>query len=145
MVTLREQIESQGYGKSGDIGGQPKQRYWTPDGREIFSMPDMHEFTRRKNGKILETGLRDANFDKGWLSQRPLNLKLHCPHCDYWHDTSEEIDQCGIKKETFIVKHKEEAEKELGKNGRVGKLETEMSEIKSMLKQLLEVRNGTIL
>lgn len=121
---------------TGDIGGQPKITYWTPDGRVIRSMPDMHEYSRTNGGgKVVESGIRDANLDRGWLLQKPNELKLYCLHCDQWHDTQKEITECGRKKKTFVAKSVREAKK----NGddRISSLENDMTEIKSLLKQLI--------
>ena len=119
---------------TGDIGGQPKQRYWTPDGREIWSMPDIHENA---------LGFRDANLDRGWLTTKPTELKLYCPHCDRWHDTIKEVNQCGAKRKVLYAKHARLARKELKvtePDERINKLESDMAEIKGLLKRLLEVK-----
>ena len=130
---------------TGDIGGQPKQTYWTPDGRQIKAMPDIHHYALKdKDDKVIANGVRDANLDKGWLLQKPSELKLYCPHCDRWHDTEGEIRQCESKNTQFVAKCEEKAKKELGID-RIGKLETDMSELKNLMKQLLERRNGQIL
>ena len=123
---------------TGNIGGQPKQIYWTPDGRQIRAMPDIHEYALKdKDDKIIANGVRDANLDKGWLLQKPVELKLYCHQCDMWHDTEGEIRQCELKNTKFVAKCEKKAKKELG-DDRVGKLEAEMGEIKNLLKQLLE-------
>ncbi len=127
---------------TGSIGGQPTQAYWTPDGRVIKAMPDIHHYALKdKDEKVISSGTRDANLDRGWLTQKPSELKLYCPHCDNWHDTEDEIKQCESKNTLFVAKCEKKAKKELG-GDRVGKLETEMGEIKSLLKQLLERLNG---
>ena len=133
MVTAEDQPVVTGH-----FGGQPKQRYWTPDGREIYAMPDMHEFARTINGKVVGQGIRDANLDKGWLIQEPIKLQLHCPHCDYWHSTQKERKECEAKKNAFIEKHSKLAKKELKVDSsvRIDKLEEAMSEIKTMLVNL---------
>lgn len=118
---------------TGSIGGQPKSTYWTPDGRVIRAMPDIHEYLYKG-----ENGLRDANLDKGWLLQKPSELKLYCPHCDYWHDTEGEIKGCKLKHTALIAKHTKKAKKELGGLDRIDKLEKDMGEIKDLLKKLLE-------
>ena len=142
--TDREAIESQGFGFSGNVGGQPTVTYWTPDGRQIKSMPDMHEYARRDNrtGKIAESGLRDANLDKGWLLAKPDKPQLYCPHCDKWHKTKTEVDACGRSKKRVVLNAERRAKKELGQedDDRIGKLESEMSEIKGLLRQLVEKR-----
>ena len=117
---------------TGDVGGQPKQTYFTPDGRQIRSMPDMHEYTYKGEG-----GIRDANLDKGWLLQKPTELKLYCPNCDEWHDTKKEVEDCGIKRDSLIAKHTKEAKKELG-DDKYEKMSAEIDELKKLVKQLLE-------
>ena len=126
----------------GNIGGQPKQIYWTPDGRQIRAMPDIHEYALRDNkGVVISNGVRDANLDKGWLLQKPVELKPYCHQCDGWHDTKEEIRACELKYARLVAKHEEKAKKELGID-RIGKLEADMGELKNLMKQLLERRNG---
>ena len=120
---------------TGHIGGQPKKAYYTPDGRTIRAMPDMHDYSFKG-----ENGVRDANLDKGWLLQMPTELKLYCANCTRWHDTEEEISKCGITRSKFIAKHTKKAGKELQTtdNIRLAKLEGDMGEIKGLLTKLLE-------
>ena len=146
MTTLtvqeREVLRNNGFIKAGDIGGQPKHTYWTPDGREIRALPDMHEYSLRDaGGKTIRSGVRDANLDKGWLLQKPTELKPYCPHCDAWHDNQEGIDVCGRKKSTFMAKCIKETKEE---PDRLTKLESDMSELKGLLKQLMEVQIGKV-
>ena len=144
MVSQTDEIR-----KTGDIGGQPKMTYWTPDGRMVRAMPDMHEYSRTQNGKVVENGIRDANLDKGWLLQKPDVLKPYCEGCDRWHDTQKEINSCIKKKELLTAKHAKKAQKELGVEGanRIETLESDMADLKKMMKQLIttvakEHRNG---
>lgn len=137
----KQQLEEQGFVQTGDIGGQPKHVYWTPDGRKIMAMLDLHEYIKRgKTDNVIEQGVRDANLDKGWLTTKPDNLKPYCPHCDKWHDTEVDVIKCGEKKIIFITEWERKAQKELAKSGdnRIDKLEGELSEIKDMLRKLLE-------
>lgn len=135
-INTREQIEQQGYGLTGEIGGIRKQKYFTPDGREVWSIPCMREW-QRKNGKGVETGIRDANLDKGWTLQPPQNPQLQCPHCDKWHKTQEEVDACGAKRNAFDSKWMSKAQKDTGSN-EIEELKSELDEVKALLKQLLE-------
>ncbi len=141
-IATKEQIEQQGYGKTGDIGGQPKTTYWTPDGRMKRAQPSMREYIiHPKNPRdIPVTGIRDANLDNGWLLAKPEKLQLYCEFCDKWHPTQEEVDKCGETKKRFTAKWNKKAVKEIGQteNGRIDKLESDVGEIKGMLKQLLE-------
>jgi len=129
--------------KTGDIGGQPKQRYWTPDGRMILAMPDMRGYSRTdRTGQVLENGIRDANYDKGWLGAQPTELKLYCPHCDFWHDTQVEITQCQRRKKSFDDKWTKRARKEHRQNGeanedRISTIENDIDEIKQLLQKLI--------
>lgn len=128
----------------GYIGGIKKTRYWTPDGREILAVPSIREYVRRDaNGKVIETGERDANLDKGWLIQPPQNPKLRCIHCDKWHDTEEEIVQCKIDRDKRFGKL---AKKIMVKKGsssdEVSELRKEVTELKDMFKQLMEKLGG---
>ncbi len=138
---LRKEIESAGYGISGYVGGAPKKRYFTPDGREIWRQSSIRQYVNRQTG---QGGERDANYDEGLLDQKPQNLLPYCPHCDRWHNTQEEIDKCGSKKHTLISKHQVLAEKQLEKQDdkRITKLESDISELKDMFKQVLNKLGG---
>ena len=124
---------------TGNIGGQPKTKYFTPDGLIIRAMPDIHEYAQKDDiGKVISSGLRDANLDKGWLTQKPTTLMLYCPHCDLWHATTKDIDQCGAKRKALYSKHGKLAKRELGKSdSRINKLESDIAEIKGLLNRLL--------
>lgn len=130
--------------KSNVINGVRKTRYWTPDGREILAAPSMRDYNHIKNGKVVDSGTRDANLDKGWLLQPPTEHKLYCEHCDQWHDTVEEIRECGAKRKAFNAKWDKKAkamsktEDSIEKD--VDTLKSEMSEIKAMLMKLLEAK-----
>lgn len=116
-----------------------KTRYWTPDGREILAVPCMTDWVRKKDGKVIDGGRRDANLDKGWLLQPPTEPKLRCHSCDRWHDTQKEITACGAKKKAFDDKWQARAKRMLHKEGgEVEELKSEMADIKNMLMQLLE-------
>ena len=116
--------------------GVLKKTYWTPDGRKIRTPPAMRTYINRETG---EEGIRDANYDKGWLEQQPQNPKPHCPGCDRWHDTEEEVKACIEKNKKFSrywdKKAKKQQEEDIG--DRVDKLEDDISEIKDMLKKVL--------
>lgn len=148
-TTLTEEQKTQilrdGYGKSGDIGGQPKTRYWTPDGREIWAAPSWREFARKNaKGQLLESGIRDANLDKGWLTQKPSILKLFCPSCDLWHDTQKEIAECQKKRQASASQWQTWAEKKkketapTPEDGRLSALEQQVLELKELLLRVLK-------
>jgi len=132
-TATKEQIAEQGFGITGSLGGQPKRTYYTPDGRVIKALPDIHAYRKGQ-----ESGERDANYDKGWLPTMPSTPELYCPHCDRWHPTQEEVDKCGEKKKRFDTKWQKKAAKEVNPDARIEALESELSDIKGMLKQLLE-------
>ena len=118
--------------------GQPKQAYYTPDGRKIMAMPDMHGYVKRNaKGKPIEEGVRDVNFDKGWLPQPPVHPVPYCPHCTNWHQTEAEVVQCGEKKGAFMAKIEKEVKDEQPVES-ISELKAEMTELKSMFKQILE-------
>ena len=99
---------------SGEIGASPRKRYYTPDGRVIFSIPAIRDYVRKdRDGKIIEQGTRDANLDKGWFLQKPQVLKMFCRHCDEWHDTQVEIDACAVRMSKMIEFHATKAREEM--------------------------------
>ncbi len=128
----KQELAKKGYA---DIGGTPKIAYFTPDGRVIMALPAMRTYSDDNGG-----GTRDANLDKGWLTSMPTELKPYCPHCDLWHGTEGEVNECGRKKNVLAVKWQRKAKKELSQEdgGRLDKLEGDMGEIKDLLKKLLE-------
>ena len=119
------------------MGGQPKQAYYTPDGRKIMAMPDMHTYEKRdKSGRVIEAGVRDVNYDRGWLPTMPNVKKLYCPHCDRWHDEESQVVQCGEKKGAIVKAAMRDVP--TPEPDRIEKLESDMAEIKDMFKKLLE-------
>lgn len=136
-------IEASGYGVSGDIGGLPRQTYYTPDGRIVKAIPCMRDYVRKVDSKVVESGTRDANYDKGWLPVMPTELKPHCAHCGEWHDNQEGIDACAdaIKKrkewgDKLAKKYKKEEHED------ITNLKREIDELKEMVKKLTEVKSG---
>lgn len=135
---VRAQLELTGVAMVEVIGGTKKTRYWTPDGREILAVPSMRNWVKKKDGKVIDSGIRDANLDGGWLLQPPTEPKLRCYFCDRWHDTQKEIDACGAKKKAFDNKWAKKVKRLRSKEG--GELEdvkAEVAEIKNLLMQLL--------
>ena len=139
-------IQATGYGLSGDIGGLPRTTYYTPDGRVIKTIPAIREYAiRDKDGKVISTGTRDANLDKGWLLAPPSmrDLKLFCKGCDKWHDTPQEIKACIAQGDKLIKKltrktQKEETDKTIVLEGRVAELE-------ALVAKLSKEGNGQVL
>ena len=146
--TKREAART-GAAVSGVWGGPQKQRYYTPTGEEVYSIPSWREFTRKgPDGKILEQGTRDANLDKGWLLSLPTELKVACPGCSKWHDTQQEVDACVDKKaeaaaqwERKAIEQQPQAQ-DADMEERLGKLEEGLSDIKALLQQALGAKNG---
>lgn len=134
-------IEASGYGLSGNIGGLPRQTYYTPDGRVIRAIPCIRNYAKKKDGKVIETGQRDANYDKGWLPVMPTELKPHCSHCGEWHNTQEEIDDCAVR-----IKKQIEWGNRLAKKNRkqetddIDSLKKELADLKELVQKLTEVK-----
>lgn len=141
----KRMIAAQGYGPSGKVWDKGKRvKYWTPDGREIIALPSVRGFIRKdKDGKVIETGTRDANLDKGWLLAPPTDPKVRCTHCDKWHDTQEEVDGCGASTRAFISHKAQQVKKEFGIDEPVSRKEFEelkggLDEIKQLLTEVLK-------
>ena len=138
-----ETLTEKGSRIKGDIGGIPRQRYWTPDGREIRAIPSMREYLDRSVNPPV-SGIRDANMDRGWLLQKPPILKPYCPHCDNWHDTQKEIDACGKAKKAFQNKYNRLAKKELKPNmdstleQRLSRMEKAIETMATVVSQMAE-------
>jgi len=110
-------IEETGYGV-GDIRDKktgkllvnnciPRNKYYTPDGREQWKIPQRRE---RSDGVIY-----DLFLAQGYTLTPPVNPKLYCKGCDNWHDTQKEVDACVGKKRKFADAMQKKAEQELGK------------------------------
>jgi hypothetical protein len=89
----------------------PRTRYFTPDGREQWKIPQHHE---RQDGVIY-----DIFLAQGYTLTPPENPKLYCAGCDRWHDTQEEVDACVGKKKKFAEAMQRKAERELSKEQKV--------------------------
>jgi hypothetical protein len=147
--STKQEAARTGAAVSGVWGGPQKQRYYTPTGEEIYSIPSWREFTRKgPDGKILEQGTRDANLDKGWSLSLPTELKVACPGCSKWHDTQQEVDACVDKKAEAAAQWERKAleqqpqAQDADMEERLGKLEEGLSDIKALLHQALGVKNG---
>jgi len=138
------QAESAGINQTGQIGGQPKQKYYTPDGSIIFAMPDIHEYQQTSKGKVVAQGLRDANLDRGWLLSKPEKLQIYCGGCDKWHPTQKEVNACIKKKSAFTKEWEAKAKKDLPKDAsaEMAEMKTEMKELKTMFSEVLEKLGG---
>ena len=145
--STKQEAARTGAAVSGVWGGPQKQRYYTPTGEEVYSIPSWREFVRKNSdGKILEQGTRDANLDKGWSLSLPTELKVACPGCSKWHDTQEEVDACVDKRAAVAAQWERKALEQQPESadveGRLGKLEEGLSDIKALLQQALGAKNG---
>ena len=143
----REQIESTGYGITGKVGGRNLQTYYTPDGREVRLEPSLRNYVRKDiEGKIVGSGTRDANLDKGLLPYLlPDGMRqLECPYCRKWHRTQEEVDQCGIKTKADADKWEKIARKESQKapEDRLSSLENKVDRLTDMFSKVLDRMEG---
>lgn len=114
----------------------PKQRYYTPDGREEWKIPQHRE---RQDGLVY-----DVFIALGYTYAPPLNPKLYCKGCDKWHDTQEDVDACVGKKRNFAEAMQKRAEQELAKDQRgkdktIAGLEAKVDK----LTKLMEAQLGT--
>ena len=147
--STKQEAARTGAAVSGVWGGPQKQRYYTPTGEDVFSIPSWREFTRKgPDGRILEQGTRDANLDKGWSLSPPTELKVACSGCGKWHDTDEEVNACIETRSAQVARwQKEDDNARAEKNnadveGRIDKLEEGLSDIKELLQQALGAKNG---
>lgn len=128
----------------GITGGAEEKTYWTPDGREVHSIPAIRSFQTVKDGKVIKSGTRDANLDKGWLLSPPDDPKLRCVGCDKWHDTEIEIDKCVAVKEAKIAQYskvgREELKKSTNRDTEITQLRNDMDTMMGMLKKLLDAK-----
>ena len=104
---LKRELESTGYSRVEITGGAEKQTYYTPSGKRIKKVPAWREYViKDENGKIIDKGKRDANFDYGLLPVPPSPdmVQLDCPHCGLWHRTEEDIKKCRDKHKGLVKK-----------------------------------------
>lgn len=135
MITKQEEklIKRQGYAPTGGI---PRKLYWTPDGREVRAIASEREFIKKDDeGTVIDSGIRDANLDKGWLTQPPQNPVPYCSGCDKWHDTDEEVTLCIAEKQKQAEKWEAWARKE-----NEGEATLQAKEMEEMSNQILELK-----
>ena len=141
-------IEAAGYGISGDIGGLRRTTYYTPDGRVIKAIPNMRDYVlKNKDGKVIDSGTRDGNLDRGWLLQMPQIKKLFCPSCDRWHDTQAEVKACKVTQDRMIVKMSAKAKKEIAdenhdKDIKIDELTQKVEALAKMVEDLTRVKSS---
>ena len=137
--TVKSILAAESYGLSGDIGGLPRNTYYTPDGRVIRAIPNNREYVKKDaKGKVISQGIRDSNLDCGWLTNPPQVLKLYCKHCNKWHDTEKEITACGTTQRKFIEKLTRQVK--LEETDKTTSLEKEVAELKAMVTKLMEAK-----
>jgi len=121
-------------------GGQPRKVYYRPDGQMVKSIPAYREWSKVEDGKPI-TGIRDANYDRGWLDSPPKEPKLTCPHCMKWHDTEAEIAACKVKRDKLIewgIRYAKKEHPEAFKQSEVSELREQIAR----LTKLVEGKNG---
>lgn len=114
----------------------PRQRYFTPDGREELKIPQHHE---RKDGVVY-----DIFLAQGYTLTPPENPKPYCSGCDRWHDTQEEVNACIEKQSKFILSMNRKASQELVKERK--EKDTTIADLEAKvdkLTKLLEEKLGT--
>ena len=112
----------------------PRTRYYTPDGREQWKIPQHHE---RQDGVVY-----DVFIAEGYTLTPPVNPKLYCKGCDKWHDTQEEVDACVEKKRKFAEVMQRRAEQDLAKEQRtkdktIADLEAKVDKLTKLLEDKL--------
>ena len=120
-------------------GGQKKQKYYTPWGEVVYKAPSIREWVMKdSDGKITDSGTRDANYDNGLLFDRmPEDLKFKCTACKAGHDTQEECDAHAEKTEAFIKKFDK-----IPEDDKVDILEAKVERLTGMFEQLLDRLGG---
>jgi hypothetical protein len=113
----------------------PRTRYYTPDGREQWKIPQRRE---RQDGVVYDLFLAE-----GYTLVPPVNPKPYCKGCDKWHDTEEEVDACVGKKRKFAEAMQRKAERELSKEQKVkDKTIADLEDKVDKLMKLLEEKLG---
>lgn len=112
----------------------PRQRYYTPDGREQWKIPQHHT---RSDGVVYDVFLAE-----GYLLSPPENPKLYCSGCDNWHDTQGEVDACVKAKVKFKTAMFKKAERELtkeqkGKDKKIAELEAKIDKLTKLMEAKL--------
>jgi hypothetical protein len=131
----RAAIKSESFGMNGIGGGPQKKTYYTPDGRIIETFPMIRDYVKKNaEGKVIAQGQRDANLDKGWLTEMPKVKALFCQSCTRWHDTKAQVAECKRKQEAFEKialnkAKKEESQKAKSQDERIAALEAQIARL----------------
>jgi len=110
MNDIKQSLEQSGVAISEMPKGIPRTRYFTPDGREQWKIPQQHT---RSDGVVYDIFLAE-----GYTLTPPENPKLYCSGCDRWHDTQKEVDACIKAKKKFAASMNKKADRELAKEQR---------------------------
>lgn len=134
MEDIKQSLEQSGAAISQMPKGIPRTRYFTPDGREQFKIPQHRE---RRDGVIY-----DVFIAQGYTLTPPSNLKPYCSSCDMWHDTQEEVKACIEKKSKFMASMNRKASRELLKERRekdtqIANLEDKVDKLTKLLEEKL--------
>lgn len=142
---IKQSLETQGAAisdirdKQGNLlvaNRTPRQRYYTPDGREELKIP---QHRTRSDGVVY-----DLFIAQGYTLTPPANPKLYCSGCDKWHDTKEEVDDCVSGKKKFVASMNRKASQELVKERK--EKDTKIADLEAKvdkLTKLLEEKLGT--
>jgi len=127
-----QELQTQGYGGANTWGGPQKVKYYAPDGSVRISIPGQ---LSDRNGIIY-----DRLILQGYSLSPPETPKPHCAGCGKWHDTKEEVKVCVKKRKVDTAKWDNWAKKHQGKgqDKEIKELKDEVSELKDLMKQLLE-------
>jgi len=135
MQDIKQVLEQDGAAMSQLPKGIPRTRYYTPDGREQWKIPQRRE---RQDGVIYDIFLAE-----GYTLTPPQNPQIYCSGCDKWHDTQEKVDACVSKKKQFISSMNRKAERELAKERK--EKDTKIADLEDKvdkLTKLLEAKLG---
>ena len=125
---LKEQIRKGAPSAFGGVtGGPKKQLYYLPDNTEVWRIPAEREYAKKVDGKVVEQGTRDANYDKGWTDAPRATPLVSCLYCGKFHDTEDEVVTCKERSQKFIKKHDDEAQSNVeALSARVDKMESKL-------------------
>lgn len=131
---VKQQLATSGTAMSQMPLGIPKTRYYTPDGREKWKIPQHHT---RQDGAVY-----DIFLAQGYTLTPPTNPKLRCLGCDMWHDTPEEVEACVKEKKKLVASMNRRAERELakeqrGKDMKIADLEAKVDKLTKLLEENL--------
>jgi hypothetical protein len=131
---VKQQLATSGAAMSQMPLGIPKTRYYTPDGREQWKIPQQHT---RQDGVVY-----DIFLAQGYTLTPPEHPKLYCSGCDRWHDTQEQVNDCIKAKKKFAASMSRKAERELakeqrGKDKTIANLEAKVDKLTRLLEDKL--------